>query len=114
MKESILIASGKSINEMLEEQYLSLQKEDAKHTKTGIDVSTRFQYTPLQLIKILKQKGFEAIEIYPIHIHPFSPSFVNKYKEIHYNISNNIQSFAKNNLELIPYASSFMLHVKKI
>jgi len=113
IKESILIASGKSFNKMLKEQHLSLQKEDSKHTKTGIDVSTRFQYTPLQLIKMLKQKGFEAMEIYPIHIHSFSPSFVNKYKEIHYNISNSLQSFAKDNLELVPFASSFMLHVRK-
>jgi len=113
LKESAALASGKKIEEISRKKAVSLQKHDIKHTKTGIDVTTRYQYTPLQLLNMLNDRGFEAVEIYPIHIHSAPPIFKDKHPEIHASISNLLQAYARQCSELIPFSSSFMLHVQK-
>ena len=42
-----------------------------------------------------------------------APKFKDKYPEIHGNVSNLLQSYAQDNMILIPQSSSFMIHVKK-
>ena len=90
-----------------------LQKEEKEHQQTGIKVTTRYQFTPAQLINMLKDRGFEPVEIFPIHIHGVLPKFKDKYPAIHGNISNLLQNYAQSNMILIPQSSSFMIHVKK-
>ncbi len=113
LKESIALASGETIEEISKLKVASLQSPDTQHTKTGIDVTTRFQYTPLQLVNMLSDKGFKAIEIFPIHIHSVPPIFKDKHPEIHASISNLLQAYARTHSELVPFSSSFMLHVQK-
>jgi len=113
LKESISLASGQTIDEISKLKAVSLQRPDTQHIKTGIDVKTRFQYTPLQLITMLNDRGFTAIEIYPIHIHCAPPIFKDKYPEIHASISNLLQTYAQYHIELVPLSSSFMLHLRK-
>lgn len=84
-----------------------------KQLNTGIDVSMRFQYTPVQLMNLLTDKGFEVIHISPIHIHGVVPKFKDKYPAIHGTISNQLQTYAEENMSLIPFASSFMIHAKR-
>jgi 2-polyprenyl-3-methyl-5-hydroxy-6-metoxy-1,4-benzoquinol methylase len=113
LQESILLASGFNIAEKTIPKVASLQKPNTHHIKTGIDVTTRFQYTPLQLINLLISTGFQYLEIYPIHIHGVSPLFKANNPHIHSHISNLLQTQARNSHELLPYASSFMLHMQK-
>jgi len=81
--------------------------------KTGIDVTTRFQYTPLQLINLLHGRGLKALEVYPVHIHGVTPSFKETNMELHSSIANLLQAYARHNTKLLSHASTFMLHVKK-
>ncbi len=90
-----------------------LQKNDTSHPNTGIEVTTRYQYTPLELIRLLSEKGFTAKEIYPIHIHCAPPVFTNKYPDLHGYISNALQMYGRQSRELVPFSSSFMVHVRK-
>jgi 2-polyprenyl-3-methyl-5-hydroxy-6-metoxy-1,4-benzoquinol methylase len=113
LKESIALASGETIEEISRLKAASLQSPDTQHAKTGIDVTTRFQYTPLQLVNMLNDRDFRAIEIYPIHIHSVPPIFKDKYPEVHNSISNLLQAYARQHSELVPLSSSFMLHVSK-
>lgn len=113
LKESIALASGETIEEISRLKAASLQRPNTQHPKTGIDVTTRFQYTPLQLVNMLNDKGFRAIEIYPIHIHSVPPIFKDKHPEVHASISNLLQAYARQHSELVPISSSFMLHVSK-
>lgn len=113
IKEAIALASGESLEDLSKRKPASLQKKDTAHANTGIDVTNRFQYTPLQLIALLKDKGFDAEEVYPIHIHSAPPAFTNKYPEIHGSVSNLLQKYGRHSPELVPYASSFMLHVQR-
>jgi hypothetical protein len=112
--ESLAIANEINISDLVEMKCAPIQKENMEHENTGIKVNKRFQYTPLQLCKIMKEIGFVTLDIHPIHIHVVPPVFKNKYPGVHASISNMLQSYSKENKELIPYSSSFMLHAKKI
>jgi 2-polyprenyl-3-methyl-5-hydroxy-6-metoxy-1,4-benzoquinol methylase len=112
-RESVAIASGKSIEEITKIEPAPLQDPETKHTKTNIDVATRFQYTPLQMVNMVKSRGFEAIEIFPIHIHGVPPAFKAAQPGVHVLVSNLLQTYARQRLELVPFSSSFMLHAQK-
>jgi 2-polyprenyl-3-methyl-5-hydroxy-6-metoxy-1,4-benzoquinol methylase len=113
LKESIALASGRDIDKLTDMETAPFQDVKMRHGNTGIDVSTRYQYTPVQLAKILKKKGFNIMDIYPVHIHVVDPTFRNQNPKIHTDISNLLQNFGYDYPSLVPYASSFMLHAQK-
>ena len=114
LMESIAIAKNTSLGELLSLESPPLPSERLTQVKTGIDVSLRLQYTPLQLIKLLVGAGFEVVDIYPIHIHAVVPQFKDRRPQVHVEISNQLQAHALQHRELIPHASSFMMHAKKV
>lgn len=116
VSEAIKIIELEDIKELVGLETAPLQKEEKKHKHTGIGVSTRYQFTPAQLINLLKDKGFSPIELCPIHIHGTPPAFKDKHPKVHGNISNLLKDYTHSNvgLALIPQSSSFMLHVKKV
>ena len=111
---SSAIAKNTSLGELLSLESPPLPSERLTQVKTGIDVSLRLQYTPLQLIKLLVGAGFEVVDIYPIHIHAVVPQFKDRRPQVHVEISNQLQAHALQHRELIPHASSFMMHAKKV
>lgn len=113
--ESIKLMTAKNIKELADFKPIPLQKANKKHANTGVDVSTRFQYTPMQLINILKKYGFKTQEIYPIHIHGIPPKMKGGYPLIHGTISMFLQDWSNKNKKfyLIPQSSSFMIHAIK-
>lgn len=113
LREAIQIVKSADINDLIGFKSAPLQKEGKLHEKTGVQVSTRYQFTPAQLVNMLKHKGFQPIEIFPIHIHGVPPAFKDKNPTVHGSISNLLQNYANNNTHLIPQSSSFMLHCKK-
>jgi SAM-dependent methyltransferase len=114
LAESISIARGLSINKLAKINPVPLQKSDQRQDNKGVTVSVRYQYTPVQLIRLLKNNGFGPTHISPIHIHGAAPSFKDKYPDIHVAIANFLQNYAEENMSLIPSASSFMIHARKI
>jgi 2-polyprenyl-3-methyl-5-hydroxy-6-metoxy-1,4-benzoquinol methylase len=111
--EATQIVKSENIYDLTEFNAVSLQKEDKEHKDTGIKVSTRHQFTPAQLVNMLKDKRFEPIEIFPIHVHGVTAKFKDKNPTVHGHIANLLQNYADNNMDLIPQSSSFMIHVKK-
>jgi len=83
-----------------------------KHSKTGVDVDTRFQYTPFQLFEKLEKNGFRAFDISPIHIHVFTTETRKIHSDFHNGVSNYMQS-QNDNIGLIPQSSSFMISAKR-
>ncbi len=111
--EAVQITRSENIKDLIGFKTAPLQKEDKKHEDTGIKVSTRYQFTPAQLVNKLKDTGFEPIDIFPIHIHGVPSKFKDKNPAVHGNISGLLQNYADNNICLIPQSSSFMIHSKK-
>jgi len=117
LSEAVALTTIKDLKELLDQTNTELQNEDHKHSNTGIDVTTRLQFTPSQLVKMLDKKGFDSVELYPVHVHGVVPSFKEAHAETHYYISNLLNDVLvddpKNRNLLIPYASSFMIHAVK-
>jgi len=111
--EAIALARGVALQELCCIQTAPLQGTDSQHSDTGIQVNTRFQYTPAQLIQLLSHYGFQTVQLYPVHIHSVPQVFKTRYPQIHTTISNTLQTYAFDNTSLIPYASTFMLHAFK-
>ena len=117
LSEAVKITSLTDLSGLHQIDAVPLEKPDATHGNTGIDVSTRFQFTPAQLAKMLDAKGFAVKGLCPVHIHGMPPSFATNYKEVHYNVSNLLSQVTDEDKasrnKLIPTASSFMIHATK-
>ena len=113
LREAIKWTTANEIVKVLKEDCAPLQASTTENPDTGIDVTTRFQYSPFQLINLLQDRGLRAVEVYPIHIHGVTPSFSKANTEIHFSISRLLQTHARHNPHLLAHASTFMLHVKK-
>lgn len=113
LKEAVKWTTAKELMEVTSAECAPLQAPETEHAKTGIDVATRFQYSPFQLINLLQDLGLRAAEVYSVHIHGVTPSFSKTNPETHASIANLLQAFARHNTRLLAHASTFMLHVKK-
>jgi len=82
-----------------------------KQSKNVINVDKRHQFSPSQLINLLGKYSFKTIEISPINYHPVIPKIYNS--SINYKKISNFILTDKNKLALIPFASSFMIAVRK-
>lgn len=116
--ESVKVTAILTPSELLDVETVDLEPATRKHTNTGgIEVTTRFQFTPAQLVKMLHAKGFTVKELCPVHIHGVTPAFAASHKEVHYNISNLLSHVTNEDktsrYKLIPFASSFMVHAVK-
>jgi 2-polyprenyl-3-methyl-5-hydroxy-6-metoxy-1,4-benzoquinol methylase len=112
-REAVQWGTGTGIEKALELQAAPLQAAETKHATTGIDVVTRFQYSPVQLINLLKGHALEAVEVYPIHIHGVPPSYKQADPELHVHVANTLQASARHNTRLLTQSSSFMVHARK-
>lgn len=113
LREAVKWTTAKEMVGVVSAECAPLQAPETEHTKTGIDVTTRFQYSPFQLINLLQDRGLRAVEVYPVHIHGVTPSFKEANPEMHASIANLLQAHARHNTQLLAHASTFMLHVKK-
>jgi 2-polyprenyl-3-methyl-5-hydroxy-6-metoxy-1,4-benzoquinol methylase len=113
MNEALALSSNTVLTDLLEIEPAALQETDIKLVEPGVAVESRYQYTPIQIMRMLATRGLEAVELYPVHIHGVPPAFKKQHPEIHTSISNLLQSQAENSPELIPFASTFMLHLMK-
>ena len=114
LREAIAIVNCRDLAELDFLEPAALPGHMDSQTQTGIDVSVRYQYTPGQLIHLLREKGWRTVHLAPIHIHVVVPKLKKKYPSLHYDLSNLLQSFAMENMELMPFSSSFMLHAVKV
>ena len=114
LRESMAIARSGRLGELLSLESPPFPTKEVRQLKTGIDVSVRLQYTPLQLMKLLHSAGFEVVDIYPIHIHGVVPQFKDLYPQVHVEISTLLQAHAMSQWGLVVQASSFMVHAKKV
>lgn len=106
-----------ALNNMTFGNFIKLKKNKFgevlfKQPKTGINVDKRHQFSPLQIVNILKRNNWEPLDFYPINYHPVVPSNYNR------NLKNKIFSNyiylnkENNKLPFIPFSSSFMVLAK--
>ena len=115
LQESLAITGGASIDELLSFEPAPLPEANKDyHATTGIEVTTRHQYTPAQLLQIVKKSGLEPVHIGGVHIHGALPKFKDQYVSDHVAMADLLEQYCDTLPELIPQASTFMLaSVKK-
>lgn len=93
----------------------ALQRDDRPIPRTTqIDVGTRVQFTPAQLVQLVERTGLRAVDIAPVHIHGVVPQFKDRHPDAHVAIAEVLQAQAGlDAFRLIPQSSSFMLHARK-
>ena len=87
----------------------ALPEVDA-HPLTGVEVATRHQYTPAELVARCEGSGFEVVELRPIHYHAAPPAFARRHPEVHVAAAELFQESAALEPALLPFSSSFMVH----
>ena len=92
----------------------SLPLSEKKQPLTSsIKVNIRNQFTPLQLIFLLKKFNYKTLDLSSINYHPVTPSIFNKNKKKISIVSNTLNNQYKS-LSLIPSSSTFMVTAKCI
>jgi 2-polyprenyl-3-methyl-5-hydroxy-6-metoxy-1,4-benzoquinol methylase len=113
VQEAVVLSSAESLATLPALTPAAWQAPETEHARTNIGVATRFQYTPFQLIELLAGAGLTAVEVCPVHIHGVPPSFKGDFPQVHTSIANLLQSYARYRLDLVPAASTFMIHARK-
>ena len=113
IEEAIALSSAERIDTLPQLQAAPWQSPDTEHDRTNIAITTRFQYTPYQLIELLEKDNLTIREIYPVHIHGVPPSFKSDFPKVHTAVANMLQAHARHRLDLVPSASTFMIHAQK-
>lgn len=85
-----------------------------KHPSTQVDVETRYQYSPAELIYLMRKYGFTPKNIYPINFHALAPGLKADFPEIHKQLSSLMNELAPADPRLIPQSSTFVLDMRKI
>lgn len=113
MQEAIALNRTECLGDLMTLQPAPIQGEGTEHPDTGISVSTRLQYTPVQLMHTADLFGLKAVEILPVHIHPFPPSYKERNPALHGSLSNLLSTHARGNLTFMIQSSSFMMHLRR-
>lgn len=85
------------------------------HPNTGIDVTTRYQYTPSELIAYFRKADLIPCQIYPINYHPIPQSLLSdeKLSLIKDQLSSIVASDFTTSHKFVPFSSSFVIAFTK-
>ena len=105
-----------SLNESNLKNYLKIKKikfDAIKYNqpKIEINVDTRHQFSPSQLVNLLDKDKIIIKDIHPINYHSFTPKIQNEIKN--YKHISEFKISEEKKLSLIPFSSSFMILGKK-
>lgn len=119
LEECILFNTAKNLKELLNQNFTSKISENLQqHEYTGneftnIMVDKRYQYTPFELIAMLRKYGFEIIDLMPYHIHAISTGAKEIKPKIQTYLAYHLQEQEDILLKLLPQGSSFMICARK-
>jgi 2-polyprenyl-3-methyl-5-hydroxy-6-metoxy-1,4-benzoquinol methylase len=88
-----------------------IEPQPDQHPHTGINVSTRFQYSPAELVHRMDKVGLTVKKMIPINLHIFPPSVGRDHERLVNKIRSQSLEFADH--RLIPQASSFVIVATK-
>ena len=82
-----------------------------QHPGTGIDINTRFQFTPGELTRKIEEYGFSVTAIYPVNYHSFPPAACQnpKLQEIRKSLASTVSENFQGEHRLLPFSSSFVI-----
>jgi SAM-dependent methyltransferase len=83
------------------------------HPRTGIGVSVRYQYTPAALIRRGRAAGLTATTLFPVHYHGLPVAVGAEHPDWQTDLAETVHRAAPEDHRLVPFASSFVLDLRK-
>lgn len=90
-----------------------IDPQPAAHPDTGIQVTTRHQFSPAELVGRLRAAGLATATLYPIHFHAVPPAMKTEFRSVHDGVANIMQQTAPLDHRAIPFCSSFVIDARK-
>lgn len=115
MAEALAICAADSTEDCLE-AITALDQPQAPlsdYPVTGVPVSVRHQYTPGQLCRLLRDCGFKAVSLSPVHYHVAPPLFLKSRPDLHARMALEMQEQILDCHLALPHASSFLVEARK-
>ena len=117
LEESCILQTSKTQAEAISKlAALNLfYEQPAVHPRTEIEVGTRYQFSPGDLISRLSKHGLTAYRICPVNFHALPISLLKNedFKGIHNNLAQLASQNWINLHEIVPFCSSFVIEAKK-
>jgi 2-polyprenyl-3-methyl-5-hydroxy-6-metoxy-1,4-benzoquinol methylase len=83
------------------------------HPRTGIGVAARYQYTPAELVRRGRSAGLIATTLFPVHYHGLPVGVGAEHPDWHADLAETVYRAAPEDHRLVPFASSFVLDLRK-
>jgi len=90
------------------EAFVNAEPQPNSHPNTGVNVDTRYQYSPGEIYSRLQAAGYRLDAIYPVHFHAFPPQFKKDNLVEHERIARFIQEQAPSDIRVIPWCSTLI------
>lgn len=93
--------------------FSAMMAQIEKHPFTGIGVSTRFQFSPGDLIARVRGYGFEPVALYPVHYHGIPTALVPDAMTLHTAVAATVEKLDYPNHRLLPYSSTYVMDARR-
>lgn len=111
-REAMAIGAGTGVLALADLEVAPWPEQGKVYTRTGVDVASRYQYTPAQLGRLLTEHGYAPQRIVAAHVHAAMPAFRAAHPEAHASAAEYLQQYAWDDARLIPNASTFMIEAR--
>lgn len=115
LQEAVALSSSADVVTFMESVSSISKKlpQPLSHPHTGIGVTVRFQYTPGELMLLLRDAGFLTQGIAPIHYHGMPAILKKGYMGLHLQVATLLNESSPQDHRLVPYSSSFVITARK-
>jgi len=116
-----LIAEATALNQSstTEAAFLALRRYEridpqlGHHPITGIPVTTRYQFSPADLVYRLRRCGLTARTLYPVHFHGLPTAFTVEHGDLHSEMASLAGEIGLRDHRLVPFSSSFVIEARR-
>ena len=91
----------------------SIEVQPQTHPNTGIQVDTRYQYSPAELCMRLTNAGLNPKALIPVNYHGIPTSLIETYRSEYESLALNMSRSKTYDQRLLPYCSSFLVAAEK-
>ena len=94
-------------------RYERIDPQFDRHPITGIPVTTRYQFSPADLVYRLRRCGLMPRALYPVHYHGLPTAFMADHGPLHVEIASLMGEIGLRDQRLVPFSSSFVVEARR-
>jgi 2-polyprenyl-3-methyl-5-hydroxy-6-metoxy-1,4-benzoquinol methylase len=115
LRESVIFSTAPTMEKAIEDaaELAPQFKHPESHPETGIGVSVRYQYTPGELITMMRPRGLKPTMVYPIHYHGMPSAAKKEWMDTHILIADRMHEQGPEDQRLVPWSSSFVIEARQ-